>query len=556
MAEFLSQATSQQSSPGTGTAGSDSEYWCYHCDKRVPIETLDNAPDIICHECKNGFVESIPAAASLQQQRTSSDDGRIYPLDDPALGSQFVQVLRLIAQASREEGAPPPQQPNPASDDDLLRIELDGWGNDDEDNNDEDGIENVDRAGGDGMTEDGGRFDNEIGENMEDYDEDQLQQRRRDVLHVRLRDIATRARSGRSRILDWAEILLGLNDNSIQLGFEVPELETFVGNPADYVDDAGYQALLQNLAETDSERRGAPPASKAAVSELPKAEVISEEDMVDCSICKDVIKVGEAATELPCGHGYHGHCIVPWLGSRNSCPVCRFELPTDDPEYEEEKRKRVASNSSSAMVSSGDDAEVMLMDGVGSNLHYISYKWMPITYIDCKTPLIWSFRFRDRRLTMASVRKIILMSSDGETFEVDEAVALQSQTIKYLIEDVCVDNGIPLPNVTGKILALVVEYCKQHVETSASASASADGKSEERPSPTTTTEEDLKAWDADFVKIDQDTLFDLMLAASYLNIKGLLDLTCQTVADMIKGMTPGEIRMIFNGKNDLSPEEE
>uniref|UniRef100_A0A453M755 SKP1 component dimerisation domain-containing protein n=1 Tax=Aegilops tauschii subsp. strangulata TaxID=200361 RepID=A0A453M755_AEGTS len=68
--------------------------------------------------------------------------------------------------------------------------------------------------------------------------------------------------------------------------------------------------------------------------------------------------------------------------------------------------------------------------------------------------------------------------------------------------------------------------------------------------------EDLKSFDAEFIKVDQNTLFDLILAANYLNIKGLLDLTCQTVADMIKGKTPEEIRKTFNIKNDFTPEEE
>jgi len=45
-------------------------------------------------------------------------------------------------------------------------------------------------------------------------------------------------------------------------------------------------------------------------------------------------------------------------------------------------------------------------------------------------------------------------------------------------------------------------------------------------------------------------------AANYLNIKGLLDLTCQTVADMMKGKTPEEIREIFNIKNDFTKEED
>ncbi|XP_022769226.1 SKP1-like protein 1A isoform X2 [Durio zibethinus] len=130
-------------------------------------------------------------------------------------------------------------------------------------------------------------------------------------------------------------------------------------------------------------------------------------------------------------------------------------------------------------------------------------------------------------------RKITLKSSDGDNFEVDEAVALESQTIKHMIEDDCADNGIPLPNVTSKILSKVIEYCKKHVEIP---------KSDDRSA---SVDDELKSWDADFVK-----------AANYLNIKNLLDLTCQTVADMIKGKTPEEVRKTFNIKNDFTPEEE
>ncbi|XVE93870.1 hypothetical protein REPUB_Repub01dG0231900 [Reevesia pubescens] len=149
---------------------------------------------------------------------------------------------------------------------------------------------------------------------------------------------------------------------------------------------------------------------------------------------------------------------------------------------------------------------------------------------------------------MASTsKKILLKSSDGETFEVEEAVAVESQTIKHMIEDDCADNEIPLPNVTSKILSKVLEYCKKHVDA-----AAADKDKDKDKTP----DDEIKAWDADFVKVDQNTLFDLILAANYLNIKNLLDLTCQTVADMIKGKTPEEIRKTFNIKNDFTPEEE
>jgi S-phase kinase-associated protein 1 len=146
---------------------------------------------------------------------------------------------------------------------------------------------------------------------------------------------------------------------------------------------------------------------------------------------------------------------------------------------------------------------------------------------------------------MSSTRKITLKSFDGETFEIDEMVALELQTIKAMIEDnIADDTGIPIPNVTGKILAMVIEYCKKHVEVA----SSEEGKS--------LTEDELKAWDKDFINVDQATLLDIIQAANYLNNKCLLDLTCQSVADMIKGKTPEEIRKHFNIKNDFTPEEE
>ncbi|KAK0607278.1 hypothetical protein LWI29_012483 [Acer saccharum] len=60
-----------------------------------------------------------------------------------------------------------------------------------------------------------------------------------------------------------------------------------------------------------------------------------------------------------------------------------------------------------------------------------------------------------------------------------------------------------------------MEYCKKHVESS-----------------TRAVNDDLKAWDAEFVKVDQATLFDLIRAAHYLIIKSLSELTCKIFVDM------------------------
>ncbi|KAI5066572.1 hypothetical protein GOP47_0019196 [Adiantum capillus-veneris] len=125
-----------------------------------------------------------------------------------------------------------------------------------------------------------------------------------------------------------------------------------------------------------------------------------------------------------------------------------------------------------------------------------------------------------------------------------------------MVEDTGSSVVIPLSNVTGKILAKVIEYCKFHLKSSSSSSSSSASSAADSKSSSGLCEEDIKAFDADFVKVDQHTLFDLILAANYLNIQTLLDLTCQTVADMIKNKTPEEIRRIFNIVNDFTPEEE
>lgn len=66
----------------------------------------------------------------------------------------------------------------------------------------------------------------------------------------------------------------------------------------------------------------------------------------------------------------------------------------------------------------------------------------------------------------------------------------------------------------------------------------------------------LGSWDTEFIKVDQATLLDLILSANYLNIKSLLDLTCQALGEMMTKTTPDEILKTFNSVNDYSPEEE
>eukprot|EP00812_Abedinium_dasypus_P008740 NODE_2479_length_927_cov_1025.308486.p1 GENE.NODE_2479_length_927_cov_1025.308486~~NODE_2479_length_927_cov_1025.308486.p1 ORF type:complete len:193 (+),score=64.03 NODE_2479_length_927_cov_1025.308486:3-581(+) len=162
---------------------------------------------------------------------------------------------------------------------------------------------------------------------------------------------------------------------------------------------------------------------------------------------------------------------------------------------------------------------------------------------------IFASRVR-RSSSMAGEGELVkLKSSQGEVFEVEPEVACMSTLIKNMVEDSGTDEEIPLPNVKTAILSKVTDYCKYHK----------DNPPEEIQKPLKSTnlvECGVSEWDSEYVNIEQEVLFELILAANYLDIKSLLDLTCAKVASMIKGKNTEEIRKQFNIVNDFTPEEE
>jgi len=144
--------------------------------------------------------------------------------------------------------------------------------------------------------------------------------------------------------------------------------------------------------------------------------------------------------------------------------------------------------------------------------------------------------------------KLVLKAQDGQTFEISRDIAMQSELVKTMWEGDKDETEIPLPNVKPHILDKVIEYMKYH--------HSNPSDEIEKPLKSANLREVVSEWDASFVEIEQEHLFELILAANYMDIKPLLDLTCAKVASMIKGKSPEEIRQKFNIKNDFTPEEE
>ncbi|KAL0690559.1 hypothetical protein Bca4012_090238 [Brassica carinata] len=109
------------------------------------------------------------------------------------------------------------------------------------------------------------------------------------------------------------------------------------GNMGDYFFGPGLEQLIQQLAENDPNRHGTPPASKSAIDALLTVKVTLDmlnSEMNQCAVCMDEFEDGRDVKQMPCKHVFHQDCLMPWLELHNSCPVCRYELPTDDPDYE------------------------------------------------------------------------------------------------------------------------------------------------------------------------------------------------------------------------------
>jgi len=130
---------------------------------------------------------------------------------------------------------------------------------------------------------------------------------------------------------------------------------------------------------------------------------------------------------------------------------------------------------------------------------------------------------------------ITVECSDGEIVEINKELASKmSAAIRKKLDNLEPDTTIVLENITGRALLKVVEYCVVH----------------------SSNRSDLKQWDERFVKLDPGTLCELASAAYHLEIKPLVDLTCQAIAQLLKGKSPSEIRRTFNILYDFNPDDD
>ncbi|KAF9055853.1 hypothetical protein BJ165DRAFT_1429126, partial [Panaeolus papilionaceus] len=111
------------------------------------------------------------------------------------------------------------------------------------------------------------------------------------------------------------------------------------GRMGDYVfTQEALDQIISQMMERDSHRPV--PAPEETINKLPR-EVLTVGSAtleLDCAVCKDQFKLDTedpdelVVVTLPCKHPFHQPCIVPWLKSSGTCPVCRFQL-VSQPEH-------------------------------------------------------------------------------------------------------------------------------------------------------------------------------------------------------------------------------
>lgn len=146
---------------------------------------------------------------------------------------------------------------------------------------------------------------------------------------------------------------------------------------------------------------------------------------------------------------------------------------------------------------------------------------------------------------------VSLKSGDGKVFEVDRKDAAISGMVKKVLEQDADASEVPLPSVQGSVLAQVVEFMKHH--------KGGDMDPPEKPLRSKKMKDVVKdQWDADFIdRIGENLrdLYDIVLAANYLDIRGLLHLGCAKIASLIKGQPLEKIKDILDPNKPRSQEE-
>jgi S-phase kinase-associated protein 1 len=135
-----------------------------------------------------------------------------------------------------------------------------------------------------------------------------------------------------------------------------------------------------------------------------------------------------------------------------------------------------------------------------------------------------------------------LVSKDKKEFEVERKHAFVSTLVKTSLDTDAAATEVPIPGVHSAILAEVLTYMNHH--------KGVEPPIVEKPLRSKVMKDVCKdPFDAEFIDRigeNRQALYDLILAANYMDIKSLLHLGCAKVASLIKGQPLEKIKDILS----------
>lgn len=57
---------------------------------------------------------------------------------------------------------------------------------------------------------------------------------------------------------------------------------------------------------------------------------VDETSAAQCSICHEIVQIGDEVRRLPCDHAFHQKCIDVWVLQHATCPNCRRNVLDDN----------------------------------------------------------------------------------------------------------------------------------------------------------------------------------------------------------------------------------
>lgn len=191
-----------------------------------------------------------------------------------------------------------------------------------------------------------------------------------------------------------------LNDMSSSFPFgtdseeDLSEEEDFGSFPMSRASEAFARLMIHLIARASDHPsfQGQPPASSEARDSLKRVRKISQKQLnrsPHCMVCmedfeKDMFSQtkfteyfdGEDVheefsstpdafnvIEMPCGHIYHKKCLFEWLTRSNQCPTCRYEIMTDNPDYNRTVTERMSARDEEIKIA--EEKEIKDLDKHG-----------------------------------------------------------------------------------------------------------------------------------------------------------------------------------------------